>query len=282
MKPFAAIKEFIFLTTLIASVSLGAWEMAYGAEVDANTSRGNWQVDATAIQISAFPGSVVVKAERRADIKITVSRVAETSSLSLPTVNVRSDGTAIVEQAPANTPSTELSEGIKVGSAGSSIVVINGVVIKGGASNLSLTGVTSQPTLTAVVPVGTPVAILGQRFEVSVGNTQGPLEVETSADLTAGAVTSTRLDASGNASVVVARVTGEIDFVVRGNADVRVSDGEIDMVSVQAQGNSEVQIDARAIDARVAASGNASVDLASVREAPRLTIAGNADVVVGE
>jgi len=269
---------------LIASVSLGAWEMAYGAdaEVDPDTHETQWRLDASSIQISDFAGNVIVKAERRDDIKITLSR--DSARAFVPVVDVRPDGTATVERAPKSLAASKTSQGVRITSRNSSIVVINGVVVSGNAADVSVTGVSSEsrPTLTAFVPQGTAVTILRQRHEVSIGDTAGPLEIDTTADVTAGAVTSTTLKASGNASVVVARVSGEIDLTVRGNAEVKVGGGESSIVRVRADGNSDVQIDAAAVDANVAARGNATVNLVSVREVPEISILGNADVAVGE
>lgn len=279
MTPFSVIKEFVFLSTLIVSLGFGAWEMAYGAQVrvDPITQAGHWQLDASSIQVSGFSGVINVIAESRSDIEIVVSR--DSAQTQLPEIRVSPEGVAVIEQVAA-----KAKTGISVTSAGSSIVVVNGVEVSSGSSVLRVTGNTNAPAiaLTARVPHGTALSILSQQFEVSIGDVSGPVELQTTADATLGAVSSAKLHVSGNGSVDVASVSQEVAINAAGNAQIRIDRGVSPMVRVRAEGNADVAVEVEAIDADVSASGNATVELMSVKAPPQLSILGNADVVVGE
>ncbi len=279
MHPISAIKELLFMTTLIVTIGLGAWEMAYGSDrvLQPDASNGQWSVSASSLRISGFNGNIEVETSVGSQVQISV---AGDTRGNAPISVIASDSGEVSIVGVSAVPVS----GVSVSSGNSSVVVVNGVRVASGSSVISINAASplESPQLKVQLPQGIPLAIFDHRFQARVGDINAPLELSTTGDAVIGAVTSVDISVAGNGEVEIARVRGSTSVTTAGNAEVVIASGDAKTVGINAGGNSEVVIRAKATDAVVSAQGNSSVDLASVLHEPTLQILGNADVEVGE
>lgn len=136
--------------------------------------------------------------------------------------------------------------------------------------------------VTIKVPKGFPVSISDIDGLSTVGDTEGPFQVNSSmGDVRAGSVGDTMINIQGSGDVRINEVKDGLSVSIQGSGDVKVKKGEVDFLNVNIQGSGGAKYGGRATNATLTVMGSGDIDVEYVKNKPITKSMGSGDIQVG-
>ena len=131
------------------------------------------------------------------------------------------------------------------------------------------------------VPKGTDVRVEDLVGDATIGDTYGPLRLETSAgDATVGRVASARVELAGSGKIAMSDVAGELRLEIAGSG--RVTAGRVGSVRADIAGSGDAQVGAIGGGASIDIAGSGDFTAARVNGPVRVDIAGSGNVKIAD
>ncbi len=150
------------------------------------------------------------------------------------------------------------------------------VVVSGGHSG-------SNTKITIGVPKGSAVNVAGVQGNVTIGDTDGPLQASVLGgdDIIAGRVRDATLAVQGNGNISVTAVNGNLSMTIQGSGDIRVRGGSVGSLMVNVMGDGDAKFNGEAVNANLSVMGSGDIDVTSVKNKPVQNAMGYGDINVG-
>lgn len=183
-------------------------------------------------------------------------------------------------------------KGGKSGIRGANVVISGNSSISIGGGNISIgrggvnisTGDGENETKVLVgVPKGSAVDVSEVNGGVTIGDTEGPLNVSasTSNTVSAGKVTNTMLNASSGAGISVDEVTGNLVASASSGAEITVANGNAPNLTAKVSSGAEIDFLGRATNAQLNASSGGEIDVKYVENKPQQKASSGGNINVG-
>lgn len=255
-----------------------------------NATNGPTRFSTTSLQLSGLTARLVVEPWDRSDMELTVSGPKD----ELESIVAKPQGSVLSIEGRTT---RGRSRGVHVDDirietrCGSSRVCIEGstvgginisggsVIISGGANRSSANVV----TVSVKVPRGAGISLDGLNGNAEIGDVDGALDVRTNGlnEVRTGRMRTATISASGNSSVRITEVNGQLSAQTSGLGCVKVKAGAVSALNVQASGSSQFCFDGAADTAILSVSGMGKIDVAKVKAKPIKRRSGMGEINVG-
>lgn len=226
--------------------------------------------DAESVEIENFSGRLKIVAESRPDFSVQISGAEE--DLKDIKLNVSNNTLIIRDQ-------RTIRRGGSVVSVGNITTIATG----GGTASVNIGGQefttrgNNNPLveMTLLLPQKIPLVIRKFNGDCQIGNINGKLEIDmASGHCDIGEITKGKLEINGSGNLTVNQVNADLTIAINGSGNVRVKSGQVNQLDVKLNGSGQIVLDIQAESALLALSGAGSINVKSVRERPRINLAG--------
>ena len=248
-----------------------------GPETNSDTKRvteGPKQVSASALEIRGVVANVHVDTHRNDDIEYIVTGTTDQIKAIRATVR---DTTLVLEDDGSS-------------SSGGGITIVGGDIITGSIfrrGNMTTVissgnGGTDTVNITIRVPQGTPVKANRVLGNVVIGDTDGPLTIDTqgSHSTHAGRITSAQVTVQGSGSVHIQEANGTVIATVQGSGDIEIKDGSMPSLIATVQGSGDINVGGSATTANLTVMGSGDIQVTHVQHRPIKSVVGSGDIRV--
>jgi len=269
----------MFRKTLVCVCGIMAWCGCTAINADSNA----WQeqlFDADKLEVNDLNAVLTVRVKTQDGVSVAMKgpqQLVENIELDLhdDTLRVHQQKTPSLGNISATT--------INHGKGNShSVVSINGqtIVVRGSGVTVVEHSPQERVSIDITVPQGTPMSFAGLKGDADIGDVLGPLVLETSGDVRVGRVATATVDVSRSGDVHIQQVAEQLDLNVSGNGEARISDGNVDHLTISVTDNGEAEFDGSADNAYLSATDNGDLTVAHVVNKPKIHTSRNADINV--
>lgn len=155
------------------------------------------------------------------------------------------------------------------------------MVFHGGGMRFSRGG-SLRPKVTITVTKGTKVSIDDVSGEVSIGDTDGAVEITASGqrEITAGKVAEAVINVSGQVEVKIESVSKALVASATGQSKITAKGGSVENLSATAVGQSRVRFNGNAKNATLTATGQSTISVRHVDNRPTRSATGQSEIEV--